>query len=78
MASGNGCKPVGWAWDEALCGVVPPLISPLIATGELDTDAAATLGIGNGLPAPPLAALGAEGRARVAAIVRRHAAALAR
>jgi hypothetical protein len=78
MASGNGRKPVGWAWDEALCGVVPPLISPLIATGEPDTDAAAALGIGNGLPAPPLAALGAEGRARVAAIVRRHAAALAR
>ena len=64
MASGNGRKPVGWAWDEALCGVVPPLISPLIATGELDTDAGA--------------ALGAEGRARVAAIVRQHAAALAR
>jgi dihydrodipicolinate synthase/N-acetylneuraminate lyase len=84
MASGNGRKPVGWAWDEALCGVVPPLISPLIATGELDTDAGAAkaacaaLGIGNGLPAPPLAALGAEGRARVAAIVRRHAAVLAR
>jgi dihydrodipicolinate synthase/N-acetylneuraminate lyase len=40
--------------------------------------ACATLGIGNGLPAPPLAALGAGGRARVAAIVRRHAAALTR
>jgi 4-hydroxy-tetrahydrodipicolinate synthase len=40
--------------------------------------ACAALGIGNGLPAPPLAALGADGRARVAAIVRRHAAALAR
>jgi 4-hydroxy-tetrahydrodipicolinate synthase len=43
MASGNGRKPVGWAWDEALCGVVPPLISPLIATGEPDTDAGAAL-----------------------------------
>jgi len=123
MASGNGRMSAAWAWDEALCGVVPPLISPLNATGELDPDAVtalvehvldagwtglfvlggcgaevprythATLGyatvdalatnprvrsIGNGLPAPPLAALGAEGRARVAAIVRRHAAALAR
>ena len=69
MASGNGRKPVGWAWDEALCGVVPPLISPLIATGGLDTDAGAAL---------VEHILGAEGRARVAAIVRRHAAALAR
>ncbi len=173
MASGNGRKSAGWAWDEALCGVVPPLISPLNATGEPDTDAAAALvehvldagctglfvvgGCGEGawltssqrravvsgvvraaagrapvltgvmlpatgpaveaarqaadlgadavvvgspyyfgveglaqrrhieavlaavtVPAPPLAALGAEGRTRVAAIVRRHAAALAR
>ena len=43
MASGNGRKSAGWAWDEALCGVVPPLISPLNATGEPDTDAAAAL-----------------------------------
>jgi hypothetical protein len=123
MASGNGRMSAAWAWDEALCRVVPPLISPLNATGELDPDAVTALvehvldagctglfvlggcgegvpqythatlgyatvdalatnpqvlGIGNGLPAPPLAALGAEGRARVAAIVRRHAAALAR
>ena len=167
MASGNGRMSAAWAWDEALCRVVPPLISPLNATGELDPEAVtalvehvlvrrpdfrvlqgneallaasllqggdglvpglgnvvpglsvslcaaagrgdsaecariqdavaalyqlyaedhrlpclkaacAALGIGNGLSAPPLAALGAEGRARVAAIVRRHAAALAR
>ena len=39
MASGNGSTPAGWAWDEALCGVVPPIISPLNATGRLDTDA---------------------------------------
>jgi len=39
MASGNGRMSAAWAWDEALCGVVPPLISPLNATGELDPDA---------------------------------------
>jgi dihydrodipicolinate synthase/N-acetylneuraminate lyase len=43
MASGNGRMSAAWAWDEALCGVVPPLISPLNATGELDTDAVAAL-----------------------------------
>jgi hypothetical protein len=64
MASGNGRMSAAWAWNEALCGVVPPLISPLNATGELDPDA--------------VALLGAAARARVAAIVRRSAAALAR
>jgi dihydrodipicolinate synthase/N-acetylneuraminate lyase len=53
MASGNGRMSAAWARDEALCSVVPPLISPLKATGKLNF-------------------------ARVAAIVRRHAAALAR
>ncbi len=33
MASGNGSTSAAWAWDEALCGVVPPLISPLNARG---------------------------------------------
>jgi hypothetical protein len=78
MASGNRRMSAARAWDEAPCGVVPPLISPLNATGELHTDTVTALGIGSGLPAPPLAALGADGRARVAAIVRRHAGALAR
>ena len=53
MVSGNGRMSAAWAWDEALCGVVPPLMSPLNATGELNF-------------------------ARVAAIVRRHAAVIAR
>jgi hypothetical protein len=53
MASGNGRMSAAWAWDEAPCGVVLPLISPLNATGELNF-------------------------ARVAAIVRRYVAALAR
>ena len=53
MASGNGSTSAGWAWDEALCGVVPKLISPLNAMGELDP-------------------------ARIAAIVQRPSAALAR
>ena len=43
MASGNGRMSATWAWDEALCGVVPPLISPLNATGELDPDAVTAL-----------------------------------
>jgi hypothetical protein len=43
MASGNGRMSAAWAWDEALCGVVPPLISPLNATGELDPDAVTAL-----------------------------------
>ena len=64
MASGNGRMLAAWAWNEALCGVVPPLISPLNATGELDPDA--------------VALLGAAERPRVAATVRRSAAALAR
>jgi dihydrodipicolinate synthase/N-acetylneuraminate lyase len=41
MASGN--RSTGWAWDEALCGVVPPPISPLNTMGGLDTDAVAPL-----------------------------------
>jgi hypothetical protein len=43
MASGNGRMSAAWAWDEALCDVVPPLISPLNATGELDPDAVTAL-----------------------------------
>lgn len=32
-----------WSWDAALCGVVPPMISPLNATGEVDGDALKSL-----------------------------------
>jgi len=34
MASGNGRRADVWTWDEALRGVVPPLISPLDGTGQ--------------------------------------------
>jgi len=39
MASGNGRRADAWTWDEALCGVVPPLISPLDSTGQPDAAA---------------------------------------
>jgi len=29
----------GWSWETALCGVVPPMISPLTASGEPDKTA---------------------------------------
>ena len=32
-----------WSWDAALCGVVPPMISPLNETGESDGDAITAL-----------------------------------
>jgi 4-hydroxy-tetrahydrodipicolinate synthase len=28
-----------WAWDDALRGVIPPMISPLTPSGQVDTDA---------------------------------------
>ena len=36
MASGNGRRADVWTWDEALRGVVPPLISPLNSSGNAD------------------------------------------
>ena len=30
-----------WTWDKALCGVIPPMISPLTADGRADTEAVA-------------------------------------
>jgi len=42
MGSGNG-RAVAWSWENALCGVVPPLISPLDAKGELDSEAVTAL-----------------------------------
>ena len=41
MGSGNGRS--AWSWDEALCGVVPPLISPLDGAGAPDAEAMAAL-----------------------------------
>ena len=102
MASGNGRGADAWTWDEALCGVVPPLIFPLDSTGQPDALAMDALlahvlgvgcsglfvlggcgervafGLGNEVPAPPLMALADDGRARVSALVRRHAGLLAR
>ena len=86
MASGNGRRADVWTWDEALRGVVPPLISPLDSTGQPDAAhwlpslkaACAVLGLANGAPAPPLVSLAEDGCARVSALVRRHAGLLAR
>ncbi|HEX7547447.1 MAG TPA: dihydrodipicolinate synthase family protein, partial [Candidatus Methylomirabilis sp.] len=39
MPSETGKTNSGWSWDTALCGVVPPMISPLNETGESDGDA---------------------------------------
>ena len=39
MKTSDGSKAQGWTWDAALCGIVPPMISPLNETGELDGDA---------------------------------------
>lgn len=86
MASGNGRRADAWTWDEALCGVVPPLISPLDSTGRPDAAhwlsslkaICAALGLGNGVPALPLVALVDDGRARVSAMVLGHAGPLAR
>ena len=39
MASGNGRRANVWTSDEALRGVVPPLISPLDSTGQPDAAA---------------------------------------
>ena len=39
MKPSDGSKTQSWTWDAALCGIVPPMISPLNETGELDGDA---------------------------------------
>ena len=39
MAPETGGARTGWTWDDALCGVVPPLISPFRDPGELDPTA---------------------------------------
>ncbi len=36
VGSGRGGAGQGWSWETALCGVVPPMISPLTASGEPD------------------------------------------
>ena len=36
-------RAVTWSWDEALCGVVPPLISSLTTSGAVDETAVAAL-----------------------------------
>ena len=43
MPSETGKTNPKWSWDTALCGVVPPMISPLNETGEPDGDALKTL-----------------------------------
>ena len=43
MPSETGRTNPNWSWDTALCGVVPPMISPLNETGESDGDALKTL-----------------------------------
>jgi len=63
MASGNGRRAEAWTWDEALCGVVPPLISPLNSSGQADAHAMAAL----------VSHVLADGRARLSMRVRRHA-----
>jgi len=37
--SADGTKTQAWTWDAALQGIVPPMISPLSATGEVDDKA---------------------------------------
>jgi len=37
--STDGTKAPAWTWDAALQGIVPPMISPLNAAGEVDDDA---------------------------------------
>ncbi|MBV9171900.1 MAG: dihydrodipicolinate synthase family protein, partial [Chloroflexi bacterium] len=35
----NGSTATGWQWDDALCGVIPPMISPLDEHGDVDRTA---------------------------------------
>ena len=35
----NGSVQAGWSWDTALRGVIPPMISPLNETGQVDVEA---------------------------------------
>jgi len=37
--SADGTKVHAWTWDAALQGIVPPMISPMSAAGEVDGDA---------------------------------------
>ena len=39
MMSADTIKAQAWTWDAALQGIVPPMISPLSATGEVDGEA---------------------------------------
>ncbi len=41
----NGTEGIGkgWSWDTALCGVIPPMISPLTLSGDPDEAAIGTL-----------------------------------
>lgn len=41
--SADGSKARAWTWDLALHGIVPPMISPLSATGEVDGTALAVV-----------------------------------
>ena len=68
MVSGNGRRAEAWTWDEAPCGVVPPLISQLISSGQADAHAMAAV----------VSHVLAGGRARLSMRVRRHADLLAR
>jgi 4-hydroxy-tetrahydrodipicolinate synthase len=43
VAHEAGGARVAWTWDEALCGVVPPLITPFVEPGEVDAVAYARL-----------------------------------
>jgi 4-hydroxy-tetrahydrodipicolinate synthase len=43
MPSQTGCPAPGWSWDTALCGIIPPMISPLAPAGEPDGPAIALL-----------------------------------
>jgi 4-hydroxy-tetrahydrodipicolinate synthase len=35
-SSGSKRVKQGWSWETALCGVIPPMISPLTTSGEPD------------------------------------------
>ena len=43
MSSESGRLNPGWSWNTALCGVVPPMISPLTSAGDPDGPAIVTL-----------------------------------
>ena len=43
MPSQTGNPDPGWSWETALCGIIPPMISPLAPVGEPDGPAIASL-----------------------------------